>query len=107
VDILNTPKRGSFAMKKITNAVIVASLCLSFLFICNMNVAAGEPSMQIVPETKHYTSKTYHKGRYYTKTTWHKGKRVTKKVWYTSDRYGHKVVHKSKEVVMGKKTRRP
>jgi hypothetical protein len=96
-------------MKKLTNVLMVASLCLSFLFtgVLAAKAATGEPSMQIVPKTKHYSRKTYSKGRYYTKTTWHNGKRVTKKVWYTSDRYGHKVAHKTKEVVMGKKTRRP
>lgn len=98
-------------MKTIKIALLGTVVCLSFLFTGSLAVraanATAEPSMQIVPKTKHYSRKVYHKGRWVTKTTWRHGKRISKKVWVTGNRWGHKAGRKTKEVVMGKKKRTP
>jgi hypothetical protein len=97
-------------MKTIKIALLGAVVVLAFMFTGSTAARAetpGRPSMQIVPKTKHYSRKTYNKGRWVTQTTWRHGKRYSKKVWYTGNRWGHKTGRKTKEVVMGKKKRTP
>jgi len=62
---------------------------------------------QVVPKTKHYSKKVYHKGGYYTVTTWRHGKKITKKVWIKGKHIGRKVGHKTHDVVMGPKHPKP
>jgi hypothetical protein len=92
-------------MKTIKSLLLAFAIGLSFLFISGIdtpaNAATSTPAVQIVPKAKHYTRRGYNRSRRATVTTWHKGKRVTKKTWRTTNRFGHKVVHKTKRVVMG------
>ncbi|MEP6788160.1 MAG: hypothetical protein ABJB40_07005 [Acidobacteriota bacterium] len=98
-------------MKKIQTALFIAVLGLGVMFIssptANANVTSANAAAQVVPTTKRVSKKVYRKGRWVTVTTWSHGKRVSKKVWRTGNRWGHKAGRKTKNFVMGPKTRRP
>jgi hypothetical protein len=81
-------------MKRIQILALAVVAAVSFMTV---TTASG----QIVPKTKYYSKKVYHKGGYYTVTTWHHGKRITKKVWHKSKHIGSKIGHKTHDIVMG------
>jgi hypothetical protein len=87
-------------MRKVAAGIFACVTCLSILFV------AGS-SAQVVPETKQTSKKVYRTGHRKTVTTWRHGKKITKRVWVKGNRKGRKVVHKTKDVMMGPEKKTP
>ena len=98
-------------MKKLVAVFMAVTIGCGILVFGAEGTAAASPNApfagQIVPKTKRVSRKVYRRSKRVTITTWRHGKRVTKKVWRKSYRIGRKTAHKTKVVVMGRKTRRP
>ena len=96
---------------KLVTLVFAAVFALSVVFLAASSTSVhanslGTPS-QVVPKTKQVTRRVYHRSQHTTVKTWHRSKHYTKKGWHKSNHIGHKVVRKTKRVVVGRKATTP